>query len=271
MWSVSLKTRGTVGRVGYKALELCGGRDRVVLAVAVHRAVSSIGASLAQAASNCLPSCAAIFRSRICPGSAGVASLTWVNCSVRPSRAIRSSTRRVAPTSASRWLLQRQRAALAQPPRAIFDDARGQLRHPRRRRARPRRERKHVQMRQPAFVDEIERTGEHRPRSRSESRRSDRRRTPCRAAAAAPASQNAIASARECRRFMRLRMRSSPDCSDRCRCGISRASLANASSRSRSASTESIDDSRSRFSSGTCLRICLTSVPSFGAPGRSAP
>ena len=38
-------------------------------------------------------------------------------------------------------------------------------------------------------------------------------------------SQNAIASARRCRRFMRLRMRSSPACSDRCRCGISRASL----------------------------------------------
>ena len=44
-----------------------------------------------------------------------------------------------------------------------------------------------------------------------------------------------------------------------------------ASSRSRSASTESIDDRRSRLSSGTCLRICLTSVPSLGAPGRSAP
>ncbi len=59
--------------------------------------------------------------------------------------------------------------------------------------------------------------------------------------------QKAMASARRCRRFMRLRMRSSPDCSDRCRCGISRGSLASASSRSRSASTESIDDSRSRF------------------------
>ena len=39
-------------------------------------------------------------------------------------------------------------------------------------------------------------------------------------------SQNAMASARRCRRFMRLRIRSSPACSDRCRCGISRGSLA---------------------------------------------
>ena len=36
--------------------------------------------------------------------------------------------------------------------------------------------------------------------------------------------QNSIASSRECRRFIRFRIRSSPDCSDRCRCGISRSS-----------------------------------------------
>ncbi len=69
---------------------------------------------------------------------------------------------------------------------------------------------------------------------------------------------------------MRLRMRSSPACNDRCRCGISRASLASASSRSASASTESIDDSRSRASSGTSRRICFTSVPSRGAPAGRA-
>ena len=63
----------------------------------------------------------------------------------------------------------------------------------------------------------------------------------------------------------------SPCCSDRCRCGISRASVANASSRSGSASTESIEDSRSRSSPSTCLRICFTSVPSLGAPGRLPP
>ena len=39
----------------------------------------------------------------------------------------------------------------------------------------------------------------------------------------------AAASARRCRRFMRLRMRSSPACSDKCRCGISRGSFASAS------------------------------------------
>ena len=50
---------------------------------------------------------------------------------------------------------------------------------------------------------------------------------------------------------------SSPDCSDRCRCGISRASSAMASSRSGSASIELIEEMRRRFSSGTCRRICL--------------
>ena len=56
---------------------------------------------------------------------------------------------------------------------------------------------------------------------------------------------------------------SSPDCSDRCRCGISRSSSAMTSSRSRSTSIESIDEIRSRFSSGTCRRICLVSMPEF--------
>ena len=61
------------------------------------------------------------------------------------------------------------------------------------------------------------------------------------------------ASAREWRRFMRFRTMSSPDCRDRWRCGIS-GLVASASIRSRSASMESIEESRSRLSSGTCLR-----------------
>ena len=44
-------------------------------------------------------------------------------------------------------------------------------------------------------------------------------------------------------------------------------SLASASSRSASASTESIEESRSRASSGTSRRMCLTSVPSRAAVG----
>ena len=39
-------------------------------------------------------------------------------------------------------------------------------------------------------------------------------------------SQKRTASARACRRFMRLRIMSSPACSERCRCGISRGSSA---------------------------------------------
>ncbi len=47
------------------------------------------------------------------------------------------------------------------------------------------------------------------------------------------AAQNATASARRCRRFMRFRIRSEPCCSDRCRCGMNRGSAATTSRRSR--------------------------------------
>jgi hypothetical protein len=57
---------------------------------------------------------------------------------------------------------QSQRTALAQPPRPLFHDLAVKLRHARRRRSRPRRERKDVQMRQPARLDQIERVVEHR-------------------------------------------------------------------------------------------------------------
>ena len=82
-------------------------------------------------------------------------------------------------------------------------------------------------------------------------------------------SQNAHGVGPQCRRFIRFRIMSSPDCSDKCRCGISRGSSAMASIRCSSASTWSIDDSRSRLSSGTWRRIWRTSRPSVMSPGRS--
>ena len=69
---------------------------------------------------------------------------------------------------------------------------------------------------------------------------------------------------------MRFKMRSSPACNDRCRCGIRRGSLASASNRSASASTESMDDSRRRASSGTSRRMRLTSAPSRRSPSAVA-
>ena len=68
---------------------------------------------------------------------------------------------------------------------------------------------------------------------------------------------------------MRFSTISSPACNDRCRCGIRRASLAMASNRSSSASTESMDEMRRRSSSGTWRSRLFTSVPSLGSPGRS--
>src|SRR3954453_8576463 len=56
---------------------------------------------------------------------------------------------------------QRHRAFLAQAPGAFLNDVARNLRHARSRRARPWRERKHVQVSEPAFVDEIERTRKH--------------------------------------------------------------------------------------------------------------
>src|SRR6516162_510296 len=84
-------------------------------------------------------------------------------------------------------------------------------------------------------------------------------------------SQKHTASAREWRRFMRFSVRSSPACRDRCRCGISRSSSAIALSSAPSASTESTEERRKRFSSGTSFRILVTSLPSVISPGRSAP
>ena len=60
----------------------------------------------------------------------------------------------------------------------------------------------------------------------------------------------ATASARLWRRFIRLRIRSSPACSDRWKCGSSRGSPATSSNKASSISMLSSDDSRSRCSAG---------------------
>ena len=88
-------------------------------------------------------------------------------------------------------------------------------------------------------------------RSRSESRRSGRRRSRCPAAARAPARSPPARRRANARRFIRFRIRSLPACSDRCRCGISRGSSAISRHRSSSIAAGSIEDSRSRGSSGT--------------------
>ncbi len=61
----------------------------------------------------------------------------------------------------------------------------------------------------------------------------------------------ASASARLWRRRMRFSTRSDPDCSDRCKCGMKRGSLASRSHSASSIAAGSSEDSRSRGSSGT--------------------
>mgnify|MGYP003694394663 CR=1 FL=1 len=86
---------------------------------------------------------------------------TGTKCSVRPCVALSISTCRVAPTSdASRF------CNAASPPPAIASRAAlialaRDLRHPRRRRARPRRIGKHVQEGEVAFLHQILRAREH--------------------------------------------------------------------------------------------------------------
>ena len=84
-------------------------------------------------------------------------------------------------------------------------------------------------------------------------------------------SQKAMASSRAWRRFMRFRIMLSPACSDRCRCGISRGSVAMACIRAGSASMLSIELIRSRGRSGTSRRMRFTRSPRRGCAGRSPP
>jgi hypothetical protein len=152
---------------------------------------------------------------------------------------------------------------MPQPGGAFLDDGARQLRHAGRRRALAGREREDVQMRQPAFLDDRERILEHRlglgRKAGDDVGAEDDVGRILRMSA-----QKRIESSRLWRRFMRLRIMSSPCCSERCRCGISRVSAPIASSSSGSASIESMEDSRSRARSGTCLRIVATSRPSAG-------
>ena len=244
-----LEHRRTVRRVGIETLELLRSSRSCGLArcTSICRVSDFERSKLTQAASNCLPSCAVIARSRICPGSTGAASRTGVNCSVRPMSRDSVSTRRVAPTSPSRCRRSAAAPRSRSAPRALL----------RRRRARP-------AACAPPACPAAART-ETRADASARIRRRDRAsaRTCSSVSVGKPAmmsapnttsgrsrrtvSQNAIASAREMAPLhaledevvaglqRQMQMRHQP----RRRC-------ASASSRSRSASTESIDDSRSR-------------------------
>ena len=146
----------------------------------------------------------------------------------------------------------------------------GDLRHARRRRARPRRDREkragtssRTRRRARSEPANISSVSVGKPAIRSAPKTISERSRRASLAERVPRRRRAW------RRFMRFRIMSSPDCSDRCRCGIRRGSSAMASSRCRSASTWSIDDSRKRLSSGTWRRIMRTSLPSVMSPGRS--
>ncbi len=66
----------------------------------------------------------------------------------------------------------------------------------------------------------------------------------------------AIAWARLCRRFIRFKIRSSPACSEKCRCGMRRGSSPRSAHKGSSISPGSSEESRSRGSAGTAASSC---------------
>ena len=113
------------------------------------------------AANNCRPSCPVIVRSRIAPGATGAASLTLSELLGVADAAALGQHKSPCADLRVEMSAQRRIALFAQDAGALLDDVACELRHARGRRAGPRRKRKDMQLRQPAFVDEIERAREH--------------------------------------------------------------------------------------------------------------
>ena len=84
-----------------------------------------------------------------------------MNCSVRPWLPELDQHAALTADFSVKMPAQRERAARTQLLRPLFHDTAVELRHARRRRARPRRKRKDVQTRQPAVIDQFERVFEH--------------------------------------------------------------------------------------------------------------
>ena len=129
--------------------------------LAVGRHDSPPAPPIYHAASNCRPSWPATATSRMTPGSTG--GVEPHRRELRRARDAAALGQHAAARAdfAIEMAAQRRLALLAQAAGAVLDDVARDLRHPRRRRAGPRRERKDVKLRQPAFVDQIERAGKH--------------------------------------------------------------------------------------------------------------
>ena len=116
------------------------------------------------------PSFPLIASARTAPGVSPLIA-TGRKCSVRPCVALSISTCRVWPNLRRQPLLQARLRPSRAAARAFPNFVARDLRHARRRRARPRRIGKHVQEGEAAFLDQIERAARTSPRSRSESPR----------------------------------------------------------------------------------------------------
>ena len=170
-------------------------------------------------------------RATIAPAVAALRRRTGAKCSLWP-KAVRLRRARRAPRPVCRAAMPRTAPSPLRPPRAAprrapCARAHRHLRHARGRRAGPRRNRgrragRRGRIPRPArrLFSAIASVSVGKPAIRSapiamSGRRRARRRR-----------RRATASARLWRRFMRLRIRSSPACRLRCRCGISRGSSA---------------------------------------------
>ncbi len=147
----------------------------------------------------------------------------------------------------------------AQPGRARLAHVARHLRHLRRRRAGARRIGEDVQEGEAAILDQ--RAGEFRNIASSSVGKPAMRSAPNTTSgrSARTSAANFTASARRWRRFIRFRIMSSPACSERWRCGISRGSSAIRRSSSSSTSITSSEERRRRCSSGTSVSRRRTS------------
>ncbi len=186
-----------------------------------------------------------------------------------PSRSISASASR--PTQRIEMPLQRRAARFAQTRGAFLHDAAIELRHARGGRAGAGAEGEGVDVRQDRTLRSA--TACWRSASSVSVGKPAMRSAPSAISgrAAFRRAQRSIACAREWRRFMRFRIRSSPCCSERCRWGAMRSFLRDQLEQQR-IHLDRVDRGEAQlFRSGTCFRMRATRLPSAGAPGRSPP
>ena len=165
-------------------------------------------------ASSILPSFPAMTTSIICEGGTPP-TLTRVKSSVRPVPPRSVRTRKDLAGLCGKMRAQRRVPSLAQALGSFLHDLRRDGRHSCGGGSGPGGKGKDVKMRQAAVIDERKRVSKHVVRLGRKTRDDVGAKHDLRPQLAQTRRRDANASARRWRRFMRFKIRSSPDCSDR--------------------------------------------------------